>query len=284
MLCYSTASLPDAFSSTDIAETLLPTPFRGVELVVTPAHLRRQADASYWLGFRTDLETRGLCVRNVQLGHPYLLGAKAHSPGLSSLDPSPVTGRARRVEAALAAARIAEWVGSGFLTVTTGLPEGIEGGGLRGGGDFGVQEKLFEKSLAEIVARRPRSIRIAIEQEPEHVIRSAEQVLGLCRAFEGAVFSNYDVGHGAVLGEDPAAAVRLLGKYLSNIHLEDIRGREHKHLLFGEGDIDFRALFAALREIGYTGDLTPDLYPFKDQTARALRESAEFLAGMNAGH
>ena len=280
MLCYSTASLPDSFSSTDIAEVLLPTVFRGVELVITPEHLRRATDASYWLGYRTDLETRGLRVRNVQLGHPYLLGPIAHAPGLSSLDPSPVSGRARRVEAALAAARIADWVGSGYLTVTTGMPEGIEGGGLNGAGDFGAQERCFYASLAEIVARRPKSIRIAIEQEPEHVIRSAEQVLGLCREFDGAVFSNYDVGHGAVLGEDPAAAVRLLGKYLSNIHLEDIRGGVHKHLLFGEGDIDFRALFAALKEIDYRGDLTPDLYPFKHDPVGALRASTEFLTQM----
>jgi sugar phosphate isomerase/epimerase len=267
MLCYSTASLPDSFSSTDIAEALLPTPFRGVELVVTPAWLRRAGDASFWHGFRQDLETRGLRVRNVQLGHPHLLGPAAHSPGLSATDPA---GRRLRVEAAVAAAGIAERLGSGYVTVTTGLPERA--------GDYGHQESLFKESLAEIVARRPPSVKVAIEQEPEHVIRSADQVLGLCRAFDGEVFSNYDVGHGAVLGEDPAAAVRLLGKYLSNLHLEDIRGRTHKHLLFGEGDIDFRALFRALREIGYAGDLTPDLYPYKDQPARALRESAEFLA------
>jgi protein FrlC len=274
MLCYSTASLPDRFSSNDIAETLLPTPFRGVELVVTPEHLRRAEDASFWHGFRHDLEARGLSVRNVQLGHPYLLGPEAHSPGLSTLEPSGPRGRGRRVEAALAAARIAERVGSAYVTVTTGLPEAGRGG------DFGLQEKVFRDSLAEIVARRPRSVKVAIEQEPEHLIRSAEQVLGLCRAFDGDVFSNYDVGHGAVLGEDVAAAVRMLGKYLSNLHLEDIKGATHKHLLFGEGDVDFRGLFAALREIGYAGDLTPDLYPYKDEPARALRESAVFLAGM----
>ena len=130
------------------------------------------------------------------------------------------------------------------------------------------------------MAQRPKSVKVAIEQEPEHVIRSAAQVLDLCKRFEGEVFSNYDVGHGAVLGEDPAQAVRLLGPYLSNIHLEDIKGRAHKHLMFGEGDIDFRALFRALNAIGYAGDLTPDLYPYKDRAATALRESATFLAAM----
>jgi sugar phosphate isomerase/epimerase len=281
MLCYSTASLPDAFTSTQIAETLLPTPFRGVEYVVRPEDLARAPHAAYWLGFRRDLEARGLTVRNVQLGHPYLLGPVAHEPGMSSLDPSPATGRGARVAAALAAARIAELLGSRFLTVTTGLPE--DGPGAAG--DFARQEEAFADALGEIVARvskGPGSLKIAIEQEPEHVIRSAEQVLALCKRFEGDVFSNYDVGHGAVLGEDPARAVRLLGPYLSNIHLEDIKDRAHKHLMFGEGDIDFRGLFAALREIGYRGDLTPDLYPFKDRAPWALRESAEFLRRMNA--
>jgi fructoselysine 3-epimerase len=275
MLCYSTASLPDHFSASDIAETLLPTPFRGVEFVVKPQDLARATDASHWLGYRTELETRGLFVRNVQLGHPFLLGPVAHSPGLSSLDPF---GRARRVEAALAAGRIAEMLGSPFLTITTGLPERT--------GDFALQERLFLDSLDRIVDGRPRSMKVAIEQEPEHVIHRADQLLALCRVFDpstgsgepGEVFANFDVGHSFVAGEDPAEAVRMLGKYLSNIHLEDIKGRTHKHLMFGEGDIDFRSLFGALRGIGYAGDLTPDLYPFKDEPVKALRESAEFLA------
>ncbi len=269
MLCYSTASLPDRFTPSQIAETLLPTPFRGVELAVTPGHLRRANDASFWLGFRTELETRGLCIRNVQLGHPFLLGPVAHSPGLSSPDP---VGRQRRIEAALIAASIAEKVGSPFLTVTTGLPERA--------GDFAVQEKLFFDSLSEIVSGRPKKVKVAIEQEPEHVIHRTDQMLFLCRSFEGEVFSNFDVGHSFVAGEDPAQCIRELGRYLSNIHLEDIKGRVHKHLMFGDGDIDFRALFAALKEIRYQGDLTPDLYPFKDEPVKALRESAEFLARM----
>ena len=266
MLCYSTASLPDSFSPSQIAETLLPTPFRGLELVITPEHLRRAHEASYWLGFRTELEMRGLRIRNVQLGFPYLLGPVAHSPGLSSIDP---VGRKHRIEATLTAARIAEKIGSGFLTVTTGLPERA--------GDFAWQEKLFFDSLSEIVSRRPQKIKVAIEQEPEHVIHRTDQLLFLCKSFEGEVFANFDVGHSFVAGEDLPKSIRALGRCLSNIHLEDIKGSVHKHLMYGDGDIDFRALFAALKGIGYQGDLTPDLYPFKNEPVKALRESAEFL-------
>jgi len=269
MLCYSTGSLPDSFTASQIAEILLPTPFRGVELVVTPEHLRRAQDKGFWLGFRRELEARGLCISNVHLGFPLLLGPIAHSPGLSSLD---AFGRGRRVEVAVAAAHIAEQLGSRHVTVTTGLPERE--------GDSALQEKLFFASLSEIVSLRPKSVKVSIEQEPEHVIRRVEQLLSLCRAFEGEVFANFDVGHSAVIGEDPAASLRSLDPYLSNVHLEDIKGRVHRHLLFGEGDIDFRAIFAVLREMDYRGDLTPDLYPFKDEPVKALRSSAEFLAEM----
>src|SRR5690606_9108364 len=125
---------------------------------------------------------------------------------------------------------------------------------------------------------RPQGLKLALEQEPEHVIHRADQVLALCRAFEGVVFANYDVGHGVVAGEDPSAAVRLLGPYVSNLHLEDIKGRTHRHLMFVDGDIDFRALFRTLRETGYAGDVTMDLYPFKDEWEGAIRASAGFLA------
>ena len=268
MLCYSTGSLPDRFTAPQIVETLLPTPFRGVEFVVQPEHLRRADDRSYWLGFRMELEKRGMSVRNVHLGAPFLLGPVAHSPGLSSLNPS---GRALRLDAALAEARIAEHLGSPYSTITTGLPERE--------GDFNAQEKLFRASLEEIVIKRPKSVKVAIEPEPEHVIRSTRQLHKLCHAFPGEVFANFDVGHSFVAGEDPAESIRELAPHLSNIHLEDIKDRVHKHLLFGEGDVDFRAVFVALRHIGYTGDITPDLYPFEDEAAETLRASAEFLAG-----
>ncbi len=273
MLCYSTASLPDHFTASDIARALLPSPFRGVEYVVKPQDLPRAGDASYWSGFRTELETRGLSVTNVQLGHPFLLGPIAHAPGLSTLVPAGPMGRARRVDAALAAARIAVSLGSPYLTVTTGLPERE--------GDFKVQETLFLDSLTRLVNERPQGLKIAIEQEPEHVIHRADQLRALCRAFEGTVFANYDVGHGVVAGEDPSAAVRLLDPYVSNLHLEDIKGCAHKHLMLGEGDIDFRTLFRTLKDIGYAGNVTMDLYPFKDEWEWAVRTSAGFLSLMN---
>lgn len=266
MLCYSTGSLPDAFAFSDISGILGPSPFRGVELVVTAAMLERAADGPYWKGVRDSFREKGLAFRNVHLGAPHLLGPEAHRPGLSSLMPS---ARARKVRAAAACMEIAAALDCPHVTVTSGLSEG---GALRA-----LQEKAFRGALGELVAALPPELDILIEQEPEHVINSAEHLAALGGEFPGRVFANFDVGHSHVVGEDIGACIRKLGPLIRNIHLEDIRGRVHAHKLFGDGDVDFDSVFQALRDIGYRGDYTPDLYPFKDDPEGAMEASARFL-------
>jgi len=266
MLCYSTGSLPDALSLSAISDLLTGTPFTGVELTVTPAMLARASDAGYWNGIRDLFLEKGLAFRNVHLGAPHLLGPEPHCPGLASLDAG---DRARKASACKASMGIAIALGSPHLTLTSGLTESAEA--------HARQEAAFREELADLVRALPEGLVLLIEQEPEHVIRSTGQLEALGRAFPGRVGATFDVGHSAVMGEDIAACVRRLGPLLRNLHLEDIHGRVHAHKLYGEGDIDFAPVFRALREIGYQGDYTPDLYPFKDEPDRALRASEEFL-------
>ena len=266
MLCYSTGSLPDSLSLSAIADLLTGTPFTGVELTVTPPMLARASDAEYWLGVRDAFLEKGLAFRNVHLGAPYLLGPEPHRPGLSGLDPE---DRRRKAEACRACMGIAVALGAPHLTLTTGLTES-EAAHSR-------QEALFQGELAGLVRAKPDGLMLLIEQEPEHVIRTAAQLAALGAAFPGKVGATFDLGHSAVMGEDIAEAVRSLGPLLRNLHLEDIQGRVHAHKLYGDGDIDFDPVFRALRAIGYHGDYTPDLYPFKDEPARAMAASEEFL-------
>jgi protein FrlC len=273
MLCYSTGSLPDAFSLSRIAETLSPTPFKGVELVVTPTMLEHASDGGYWRAVLSEFRRAGLSFRNVHLGMPHLLGPEAHRPGLSSLDPR---GRARKAAAAEKALAIAAFLESPHLTLTTGLPENA-GAASGDPATRARQVDALRGVLADLVREKPAEIKILIEQEPEHVINATDQLIMLGREFPGEVFANFDVGHSEVVGEDIGACIRKLGPLLRNIHLEDIRGRVHAHRIYGDGDVDFASIFAALRAIGYGGDYTPDLYPFKDAYAGALRDSEAFL-------
>lgn len=290
MLCYSTGSLPDHFSFPQILDAFMPTAFYGVELVLTPAMLEKSFEKEYWTKIRSEFGSAGFEFRNIHLGAPNLLSSVAHQPGLSSLN---LNERNHKITAAQQALAIATYLGSPHVTVTTGLPE-VTGTGGEGKANVEPeveveveQIKALHHSLNEIVAFKKNflsinfepedSIAILIEQEPEHVIRSTDQLLSLCKKFKGNVFANFDVGHSHVLAEDIGASIQKLGTYLKNIHLEDISGRVHQHKLFGEGDVDFDAVFESLKAIGYLGDYTPDLYPFKEDYKKVMPISEKFL-------
>lgn len=267
MLCYSTGSLPDRFTLPRIADTLAGTPFLGVELVLTAAMLERAADAKHWHAARDLFHAQGLAFRSVHLGAPFLMGPEAHKPGLSSLDD---TGRKRKALAVAKAVMVAAFLDCPSVCLTTGQPEP--------GAALEDQVSALRAEIANLAKSLPAGIRLQLEQEPEHVIHSAAQMKALADGFPGVLTLTFDVGHSHVLGEDIGAALRDLGTgRLSNIHLEDIRGRVHQHRLYGDGDVDFASVFSALHDIGYRGDFTPDLYPFKDDHERAMRASLDFL-------
>ena len=121
-------------------------------------------------------------------------------------------------------------------------------------------------------------VTIAIEPEPLLVVGSSAEA----RDFLTAVGSpslriNLDIGHAAVTDPDPARTIRELGPTIAHLHLEDIRERVHKHLYFGEGDIDFAAVRAAISEIGYVGPYVADLFGFAEEPLEAARRA---LVGM----
>jgi sugar phosphate isomerase/epimerase len=55
---------------------------------------------------------------------------------------------------------------------------------------------------------------------------------------------------------DIAEIIRTFRHAVANFHMKDITGRDWKVL--GEGDIDFAPVFAAMKEIGYTGWVSAD--------------------------
>ena len=70
---------------------------------------------------------------------------------------------------------------------------------------------------------------------------------------------------------------RRLGSSIFHIHLEDIGGREHYHLVPGEGDMDFQAIFLALDSIGYEGFVTVELYTCPENPEQAARQAIDYL-------
>ena len=70
----------------------------------------------------------------------------------------------------------------------------------------------------------------------------------------------FDVGNVVLYGY-PQDWIRTLGKRIVKLHIKDFtfKGQAAKWVGLGEGDIDWKAIHAALAEIGYQGSATVEL-------------------------
>ena len=63
-----------------------------------------------------------------------------------------------------------------------------------------------------------------------------------------------DVGHLLCMNELPIGPhITKWKDRLWNVHIEDMKRNLHEHLMFGEGEIDFKEVFGALKQIDYQG-------------------------------
>ena len=107
----------------------------------------------------------------------------------------------------------------------------------------------------------PRGLRVAIENLPRAETR-ATQIETLRRQLHGApVGLTLDGLHAVSIGLDPLAIIDALGDRLINIHVLDWDGQLPlgDWLPPGRGKVDWPAIIARLRAIGYDGPLTVEL-------------------------
>jgi len=87
------------------------------------------------------------------------------------------------------------------------------------------------------------------------VVDSAEQILKVIGLHGGDHLGIcLDTGHLNLTDRDQAGFIRKAGKQLRALHIADNDTSGDQHLMpFGRGNVDFRAVWSALREIGYDG-------------------------------
>jgi sugar phosphate isomerase/epimerase len=139
---------------------------------------------------------------------------------------------------------------------------------------------LFKEALAELVEYAGAAdVHIGIEYEPGLLVQTAHDTLDVLRGVNSPFLGvNLDLGHAYVAGEDLEWVIQELAGVILNIHLEDIKGRDHYHLIPGLGDIDFQKVFDALTKIGYNRFVTVELYTYPDNPEYAAQMSYEYLS------
>jgi protein FrlC len=222
---------------------------------------------------RHELDALGLAVSNVNANCSF--GYWRHAPpepyfepSLISPDPKHRSDRATLIKKTL---HFAREIGAANISITSGR--------LLAGMPLERAARQFADSIRPLLDEADRlNVNIGIECEPGLFLEYAEELHEwIVRLDHPRLGANLDVGHSQVLGESIPAAIRLLAGRIWNLHVEDIPGRKHYHLVPGEGTLDWQSLFGALRSINYERYLTVELYTYTADPQDAAQRSFSFL-------
>ena len=135
---------------------------------------------------------------------------------------------------------------------------------------FFEKAELRGPAELESVLERLAALPVAADLCLETTLPAAE-LLPVVDRFDLSVC--YDLGNTTALGHDVPRDIRLLGSRISHVHVKDKRKSDGLNVLLGTGDTDFDGAFAALRDIGYSGDYTCETHRGDDPLETAKRHA-----------
>jgi L-ribulose-5-phosphate 3-epimerase len=218
---------------------------------------------------RDKLRNRGLSVV-IETGARFLLDPwHKHQPTLLSPDSE---GRERRLDFLCRAVDVAVALDAEVLCFWSGAA-------TEPAKEEALMDRLLEGCWKLCDYAERRRVRLAFEPEPGMFIDTMSRWVELHQRVAHPSFGlTIDIGHLHCLGEIPIAShLRRWRDWLWNVHIEDMRRGVHDHLMFGEGEIDFVELLAALEEIGYTGGVHVELSRHSHDAVETARRALAFL-------
>ncbi len=154
-------------------------------------------------------------------------------------------------------------------------------GYLHGRPPSGEMEKRFLNALERLAGHAEDSrVTIALEPEPEKFLRTPEQAVSYIQAIgSDAVKTVCDLSHAIALNMTPMDFISKMQDYLAHVHVDDAKYGEHphRHLIPGEGDVNYEDLFTYLEDIGYDGWLSLELNQHTQYPRQAAEQAVKFL-------
>ncbi|MEV4971105.1 sugar phosphate isomerase/epimerase family protein [Streptomyces scopuliridis] len=207
----------------------------------------------------------------VETGARYVLDPRRkHGPTL--LDPDP-DDRAARTRLLVKAVQVAADLGAHAVHCFSGIVPGPT--------DTDTAWKRLEESMGPVLdAAEAADIPLAVEPEPGHLV---SDIAGFHRLRHllgdpDQLGLTLDIGHCQCLEPaSPADCVRDAAPWLRHVQIEDMRRGVHEHLPFGDGEIDFPPVLAALAATGYEGLTVVELPRHSHAGPELARTSLDFL-------
>ncbi|WP_328695062.1 sugar phosphate isomerase/epimerase family protein [Streptomyces sp. NBC_00342] len=219
------------------------------------------------------LQELGLGV-TVETGARYVLDPR-HKHGPSLLDPDP-EARAARTGLLVRAVDVAAELGAHAVHCFSGV--------MPLGTDAATGWDRLTGALAPVIEAAGRAgVPLAIEPEPGHLLSHLSDfhhLRALCGDPEPLGLT-LDIGHCQCLEtEAPVDCVREAAPWLRHVQIEDMCRGIHEHLPFGDGEIDFPPVLAALDALGdngYQGLTVVELPRHSHAGPELAQSSIEFL-------
>ncbi|MEE1742136.1 sugar phosphate isomerase/epimerase family protein [Streptomyces sp. BE147] len=270
-LGYGTNGLTD-LRLDDALALLADLGYEGVGLTLDHMHLDPLAPdlAARTRQVRRRLDALGLRV-TVETGARYVLDPRRkHGPSL--LDPDP-DARAARTRLLVRAVDVAAGLGAHAVHCFSGITPPDTG-------EDTAWKRLAEALTPVLEAAERAGVPLAVEPEPGHLLATLADFhhLRTLLADPDPLGLTLDIGHCQCLeAASPVECVRESAPWLRHVQIEDMRRGVHEHLPFGDGEIDFPPVLAALAEADYRGLTVVELPRHSHAGPELARTSIDFL-------
>jgi len=218
----------------------------------------------------TFLENHGIKRTVVETGARYLLDPwRKHQPTLISSNDEE---RELRFTLLVFAVRLAGLLGSDVVSFWSGAASDDTPPTI-------LMDRLVEACKRLCSVAEKEDVRLAFEPEPGMFIDTMPKFAELAARVDHPRFGlTLDVGHLQCMDELPIGNhIRQWKDRLWNVHIEDMKRGVHDHLMFGEGEIDFKDVFNALKQVDYQGGVFVELSRHSHAAVETARKSLAFL-------
>lgn len=217
----------------------------------------------------------------IETGARFVLDPRRkHWPSMLELD---LHDRTRRVAMLKSSIDLAAELGAPLVSIWAGAAPGGEVADSRTAAPASdtTWQRLLDSLRAVLEHAEARAVQIGFEPEPGMFIERPQGYLELVERLgsDGEHLGlTLDVGHLLVTGDLPVAArIAEFAPRLVHVHLDDIAGGVHEHIMFGHGVLDLPATLKALLDAGYDGMAAVELSRDSHRGAWAAQEAMRHL-------
>ena len=259
-----------SYAINSIAET----GFDGVEIVLDAPHAFLPITKSLIESIKKDVKETRLQVTNLNANtvvgwYKNKSNIEPFEPSLSNLDEKMRKWRIKNIKQSI---DLAKELAAPSICITSGL-----------GKNSAKKERLtkFRDSLDQILPYAEQyGVLVGIEYEPGLLVEKFDDVKPFLSKEYKNLGVNFDVCHAAVLGENIPKIIKSLGPKLFHTHISDCKNKIHYHLIPGTGEINFKTMYKALKEINYKGYLTAELYTYSENPEYAAKETIRYFKNL----